>query len=73
MLFLLYEGVYMTTDGFTILSTLFELAWKFLTEWHVPGTNVTPAGFFLLIGFIGVNLRAMKRITFTSDSKSEDT
>lgn len=56
----------MTQDAFTILSVLMSTLWKFFNSWYLPGTNVTPAGFMLLVAFLAVTIRFLKRITWTT-------
>ena len=54
----------MSNDAILVLKMLFQVIWRLFTEWHIPGTNVTPAGaglFFLsaeiglrfVLGFLG--------------------
>ena len=55
----------MTQDAYLIFSTLIRQIWRLFSEWYIPGTNVTPAGFMLLVAFLAVVLRFLKRITWT--------
>lgn len=47
----------MTNDAIAVLNCLFQTIWSLFTEWCIPGTNVTPAGFFLFLISAGVGLR----------------
>lgn len=47
----------MTNDAIAVLQCLFQTIWSLFTTWHIPGTNVTPAGFFLFLISAGVGLR----------------
>lgn len=46
----------MTADGFEFLSWFFPSIWQFFTSWKVPGTNVTPASWFMFIIVAGIVL-----------------
>lgn len=37
----------MTADAVSVLQLLFTTIWTLFTSWHIPGTNVTPANFFM--------------------------
>lgn len=39
----------MTSAGLQALSCIFENAWKLFTSWHIPGTNVSPAMWFMFL------------------------
>lgn len=47
----------MTNDALAVLNCLFQTIWSLFTTWHIPGTNVTPAGFFLFLISAGIGLR----------------
>lgn len=47
----------MTNDAIAVLNCLFQTIWSLFTSWHIPGTNVTPAGFFLFLISAGIGLR----------------
>lgn len=52
----------MTQDGLLIVRCLFETVWRLFTSWHIPGTNTSPAAFFMFIGVCGLAFRFMYRI-----------
>lgn len=56
----------MTQDAYALLSTLMRQLWRLFSEWYLPGTNVTPAGFLLLVAFLAIIIRFLKRITWTT-------
>lgn len=37
----------MTADAVLVVKTIFNTIWLLFTSWHIPGTNVTPASFFM--------------------------
>lgn len=47
----------MTNDALLVLETLFQTIWSLFTSWHIPGTNVTPAGMGLFLISSGIGLR----------------
>ena len=47
----------MTNDAISVLNCLFQTIWSLFNTWYIPGTNVTPAGFFLFLISAGVGLR----------------
>lgn len=47
----------MTDDAISVLNCLFQTIWSLFNSWCIPGTNVTPAGFFLFLISAGVGLR----------------
>lgn len=47
----------MTSDAIAVLNCLFQTIWSLFTSWCIPGTNVTPAGFFLFLISAGIGLR----------------
>ena len=55
----------MTRNAFDVLAFLLRQIWRFFNSWYIPGTNVTPAGFMLLVLFLALVIRFIKRITFT--------
>lgn len=52
----------MTADALLIVQTLFGVVWKLFTGWKIPGTNTTPAGWFLFIGMAVLVLRFLKSV-----------
>lgn len=39
----------MTQDGVLFLQWFFQNIWHFFTDWKIPGTGVTPAGWLLFL------------------------
>lgn len=62
----------MTQNAWTVIQVLIRNIWSLFNSWYIPGTNVTPAGFALLILFIALIIKFIKRVTFTDHSDSED-
>lgn len=57
----------MTNDALSVVRVLFQIIWRLFTDWHIPGTNVSPAvaAFFFLSAAIA--LRFILRLGGTSD------
>ena len=53
----------MTTNFAAIIRFIFTNVWRLFTGIYIPGTNVTPAGFFFMALFIVLVLKFIKRIT----------
>lgn len=47
----------MSDDAILVLECLFQTIWSLFTSWHIPGTDVTPASFFLFLISAGIGLR----------------
>lgn len=47
----------MTNDALAVVRFLFTTLWQLFTSWHIPGTNVTPAGAALFFSAAGIGLR----------------
>lgn len=52
----------MTSDGYAIVTTLFSEVWRFFTSWNIPGTNTTPAAWFMFIMVAGISIKVGKRL-----------
>ena len=39
----------MTSDAILVLDCLFSTIWSLFTSWYIPGTQTTPAQFFLFL------------------------
>lgn len=52
----------MTADALLVVQTLFTTIWSLFTSWHIPGTAVTPAAFFLFLLFASFGLRFIRRL-----------
>lgn len=63
----------MTQNFLILLQTLFNSAWKLLTSFYVPGTNVTPAGILIFIASAVIGIKFFKRLfsAFGGDSSSK--
>lgn len=59
----------MTADALLVLQTLFGSIWSIFTSWHIPGTAVTPAAFFLFLLFAAFVLRFIRSLFSGSDDK----
>lgn len=52
----------MTRDAILVVQTLFHVIWSLFTEWKIPGTDTTPAGWFMFVLMTGLTLRFLKSI-----------
>ena len=52
----------MTQNTVNLLSTLFSSAWRLLTSFYIPGTNVTPAGIMIFIPSAYIGLKFFKKL-----------
>lgn len=52
----------MTNDALLVVKCLFETIWSIFTSWHIPGTNVSPAAFFLFLITASVGLSFVYRL-----------
>lgn len=50
----------MTRDGVQIVYFLFHTVWRFFTTWYIPGTQTTPAMWFVFTIFAGYFIRWVK-------------
>lgn len=62
----------MTNDFYLCLQWWFQSAWRLLTSFYFPGTNVTPAGMLLFGASAVIGFRFLKYILFTGNSGSGD-
>lgn len=62
----------MSSDALQIVKALFDILWKLFTGWHIPGTEMTPAGLALFLGSAGIALRFVLQV-FSSNSASAGT
>lgn len=51
----------MTADAIQVVKLLFSTIWSLFTSWHIPGTNVSPAAWFMFILFAVFVLRVIRR------------
>lgn len=58
----------MVNDAKLVVSFLFEEVWRLFTSWHIPGTNVTPAGAAFFFLSAGIALRFVLRLGGSSDT-----
>lgn len=47
----------MTQDGILFTQWFFSEFWRFFNSWHIPGTSMTPAAFFLTCIIIPLALK----------------
>ena len=52
----------MTSDALLVVQCLFSTIWSLFTSWYIPGTNVTPAMFFLFLGSAGLGITFIVRL-----------
>lgn len=52
----------MTSDALLVVQCLFSTIWSLFTSWYIPGTNVTPAMFFLFLGSAGLGITFVARL-----------
>lgn len=52
----------MTSDALLVVQCLFSTIWELFTSWYIPGTNVTPAMFFLFLGSAGLGITFIVRL-----------
>lgn len=52
----------MTSDAILAVQCLFSTIWSLFTSWYIPGTNVTPAQFFLFLGSASLGITFIVRI-----------
>lgn len=55
----------MTSDAILVVQCLFSTIWNLFTSWYIPGTQTTPAQFFLflIMASLGVTF-VVRMITF---------
>lgn len=54
----------MTKDALSFLSGVIDVLFKIFTSWHIPGTNVTPAMWFVFILSFGILFRFLGKLGF---------
>lgn len=54
----------MSSDALSFLSGVFEVLFSIFTSWHIPGTNVTPAMWFVFLLSVGVLFRFLGKLGF---------
>ena len=59
----------MTADTLQVLKCLFTTVWTLFNGWYIPGTNTTPAQFFLFLTAAIITLRFIKRIVSVDTNK----
>ena len=52
----------MTSDALLIVQFLFTTIWSLFTSWHFPGTNVTPANFFMFLLLAWLAIRVYRKV-----------
>lgn len=46
----------MTADGQAFIQWFFSSIWRFFTDWKIPGTDMTPASWFMFLIVAGLVL-----------------
>lgn len=62
----------MTSDFFNLLRVFIDSAWRFCTEWLVPGTNLTPAELMFTGLFIFFAIRFINNLLQTNTDNAPD-
>ena len=58
----------MTSDALLVVQCLFSTIWSLFTSWYIPGTNVTPAQFFLFLGSASLGITFIVRLLMVNPS-----
>lgn len=59
----------MTADALQVIKCLFTTVWTLFNGWYIPGTNTTPAQFFLFLTAAIITIRFIKRIVSVDTNK----
>lgn len=59
----------MTNSAFQFLSAFLTQIFRLFTSWHLPGTNVTPAGAIFAVLAMSLSVRFIKNL-FTGEISS---
>ena len=59
----------MTADALQVIKCLFTPVWTLFNGWYIPGTNTTPAQFFLFLTAAIITIRFIKRIVSVDTNK----
>lgn len=62
----------MSFNAVLIVKFVFVWIWKLFTQWHIPGTNVTPAAFGLFMLVVGISIRFLRRVSIENSGYKED-
>lgn len=62
----------MTSDFLLALQFWFQTAWRFMTSFYLPGTNVTPASMILFGASAYIGIKFIKYIVFTGGSHDKE-
>lgn len=54
----------MTSEVLSFLSDVIGQFFRIFTSWHIPGTNVTPAMWFVFLLSVGVLFRFLGKLGF---------
>ena len=55
----------MTSDAIMVVECLFSTIWSLFTSWYIPGTQTTPAQFFLFLILVSLSITFVVRmVTF---------
>lgn len=50
----------MTADALLVVQTVFSVIWRLFTSWKIPGTDTTPAAWFLFVALAVLALKFLK-------------
>lgn len=53
----------MTSDAVAILQCLFNSIWSLFTSFHIPGTRVTPASWWMFVAYVFLIGRFLSRLS----------
>ena len=59
----------MPADALQVIKCLFTTVWTLFNGWYIPGTNTTPAQFFLFLTAAIITIRFIKRIVSVDTNK----
>lgn len=63
----------MTSDAILVVECLFSSIWSLFTSWYIPGTNVTPAQFFLFLISASLSITFVVRMVTFNPGLSHST
>ena len=52
----------MTSDAIMVVKCLFSTIWSLFTSWYIPGTQTTPAQFFLFLIMVSMSITFVIRL-----------
>ena len=63
----------MTSDAILVLKCLFSNIWSLFTSWYIPGTQTTPAQFFLFLIMASIGITFVVRMVTFNPGVSHST